>query len=48
MFVGRTRGYRKVIVKANPRLVGQLVPVEITHVTASSLFGELVLEGVAG
>ncbi len=48
MFVGRTRGYRKVIVKANPRLVGQLVQVEITHVTASSLFGELVLEGVAG
>lgn len=46
MFVGRTRGHRKVIVKANPRLIGQLVPVRIQSATTSTLFGELVLEGV--
>lgn len=46
MFVGRTRGHRKVIVKASPRLVGQLVPVRIERATISSLFGELVLEGL--
>lgn len=46
MFVGRTAGNRVVIVKASPRLVGQLVPVRFDRVTASTLFGELVLEGV--
>lgn len=46
MFVGRTRGHRKVIVKANPRLIGQLVQVRIQSATTSTLFGELVLEGV--
>ena len=46
MFIGRTRGNRVVIVKANPRLVGQLVPVRFNRVTASTLFGEIVLEGV--
>lgn len=46
MFVGRTAGNRVVIVKANPRLIGQIVPVRFNRVTASSLFGELVLEGV--
>ena len=46
MFIGRTRGNRVVIVKASPRLVGQLVPVRFNRVTASTLFGELVLEGV--
>jgi tRNA-2-methylthio-N6-dimethylallyladenosine synthase len=46
MFVGRTPGNRVVIVKASPRLVGQIVPVRFNRVTASSLFGELVLEGV--
>jgi tRNA-2-methylthio-N6-dimethylallyladenosine synthase len=46
MFVGRTPGNRVVIVKASPRLVGQLAPVRFDRVTASSLFGELVLEGV--
>jgi tRNA-2-methylthio-N6-dimethylallyladenosine synthase len=48
MFVGRTRGYRKVIVKASPRLVGQLASVRIERATISSLFGELVLEGLNG
>ncbi|MEM8867290.1 MAG: tRNA (N6-isopentenyl adenosine(37)-C2)-methylthiotransferase MiaB [Verrucomicrobiota bacterium] len=46
MFVGRTPGYRKVIIAANERLVGQIVPVKFNRVTASSLFGELILEGV--
>jgi tRNA-2-methylthio-N6-dimethylallyladenosine synthase len=46
MFQGRTPGNRVVIVKASPRLVGQIVPVRFTRVTASTLFGELVLEGV--
>ena len=46
MFVGRTAGNRVVIVKASPRLIGQIVPVHFTRVTASTLFGELVLEGV--
>jgi tRNA-2-methylthio-N6-dimethylallyladenosine synthase len=46
MYVGRTRGNRVVIVKASARLVGQLVPVRFDRVTANSLFGELVLEGV--
>ena len=46
MFVGRTRGNRVVIVKANPRLVGQLVPVRFSRVTANTLYGDLVLEGV--
>ncbi|ADE55106.1 tRNA (N6-isopentenyl adenosine(37)-C2)-methylthiotransferase MiaB [Coraliomargarita akajimensis] len=46
MFMGRTRGHRKVIVKASPRLIGQLVPVRIQRATTSTLFGELVLEGV--
>ncbi len=46
MFMGRTRGHRKVIVAANERLVGELVPVQITSATASTLIGELVLEGI--
>jgi tRNA-2-methylthio-N6-dimethylallyladenosine synthase len=46
MFVGRTRGNRVVIVKANQRLVGQIVPVRFSRVTANTLYGDLVLEGV--
>ena len=46
MFVGRTRGNRVVIVKANQRLVGQLVPVRFSRVTTNTLYGDLVLEGV--
>ena len=43
MFTGRTRGYRKVIVSANERLIGELVDVHITDATVSSLSGELVI-----
>ena len=43
IFVGRTRGYRKVIVPASERLVGQLVSVKINEVTASTLTGDLII-----
>jgi tRNA-2-methylthio-N6-dimethylallyladenosine synthase len=43
MFIGRTRGYRKVIVPANERLIGELVDVHITDASVSSLNGELVI-----
>ena len=43
MFIGRTRGYRKVIVSASERLIGELVDVHITYATVSSLSGELVI-----
>lgn len=46
MFMGRTRGHRKVFVQATPRLIGQLARVKITNVTSSTLMGELLLEGV--
>lgn len=46
MYMGRTRGHRKVIFAANERLVGELVSVKITEATATILMGELVLEGV--
>ena len=48
MFLGRTRGNRVVLVKASPRLVGQFAKVRFNRATASTLFGELVLEGVEG
>lgn len=47
-FTGRTLGNRVVIVDADPRLVGEIVPVAISRATISTLYGELVLEGVAG
>jgi len=46
MFMGRTRGHRKVILPASERLVGQLVDVRIQSATAGTLMGELVLQGV--
>lgn len=45
-FVGRNRGYRKVVFPANERLVGQIVNVSINHINPSTLFGELSLAGV--
>ncbi len=47
-FTGRTPGNRVVILDADPRLVGQIVTVDISRATVSTLYGELVLEGVAG
>ena len=45
-FTGRTRGNRVVIVDADPRLVGQIVKVNFTRATISTLYGDLVLSGV--
>ena len=43
---GRTRGNRVTIFDADPRLVGQLVPLRIERASVSTLYGELVLAGV--
>jgi tRNA-2-methylthio-N6-dimethylallyladenosine synthase len=46
-FTGRTRGNRVAVFEANERLIGQLVPLRIERTTVSTLYGELVLAGVA-
>lgn len=46
MLVGRSRGYRKVIFKGQDRLIGELIDVKINEATVSTLFGEVVLNGV--
>ncbi len=46
MYLGRTRGYRKVVFPGSERLVGELVPVEIDEATVTTLTGRLVLAGV--
>ena len=46
-FTGRTRGNRVCIFDADPRLVGQLVPLRIERASVSTLYGDLVLAGVA-
>jgi tRNA-2-methylthio-N6-dimethylallyladenosine synthase len=46
-FTGRTRGNRVAVFEANERLIGQLVPLHIERTTVSTLYGELVLQGVA-
>ena len=45
-FTGRTRGNRVCIFEADPRLVGQLVPLRIQRASVSTLYGELELAGV--
>jgi tRNA-2-methylthio-N6-dimethylallyladenosine synthase len=45
-FTGRTRGNRVCIFDANPRLIGQLVPLKIERASVSTLYGEIVLAGV--
>ncbi len=45
-FTGRTRGNRVCVFDADPRLVGQLVPLKIERATVSTLYGQLVLAGV--
>jgi len=45
-FTGRTRGNRVCIFDADPRLIGTLVPLQITRASVSTLYGELVLSGV--
>src|SRR4051812_22130867 len=46
-FTGRTRGNRVCVFDADPRLVGQLVPLRIERASVSTLYGELVLAGVS-
>jgi tRNA-2-methylthio-N6-dimethylallyladenosine synthase len=46
-FTGRTRGNRVAIFDAQPRLIGQLVPMRIVRGTVSTLYGELVLAGLS-
>jgi tRNA-2-methylthio-N6-dimethylallyladenosine synthase len=46
-FTGRTSGNRVAIFAADPRLVGSIVPLKISRTTVSTLYGELVLAGVA-
>ena len=45
-FTGRTPGNRVCVFDANPRLVGQIVPLKITRASVSTLYGELVLSEV--
>jgi tRNA-2-methylthio-N6-dimethylallyladenosine synthase len=40
-FTGRTRGNRVAVFEATPRLVGSLLPLEITRVSVSTLYGEI-------
>ncbi|MBL9218031.1 MAG: tRNA (N6-isopentenyl adenosine(37)-C2)-methylthiotransferase MiaB [Opitutaceae bacterium] len=44
-FMGRTRGNRIVHFDADPRLVGELVPVKIERVSTAVLYGSLALAG---
>ncbi len=43
LYMGRTRGYRKVLFPGKERLLGQLLQVKITQANPSHLLGELVL-----
>ena len=45
-FTGRTRGNRVCVFDADPRLIGQLVPLRIERATVSTLYGQLALAGV--
>jgi len=45
-FTGRTRGNRVTIFDADPRLVGELVPLKVERASVSTLYGSLVLSGV--
>jgi tRNA-2-methylthio-N6-dimethylallyladenosine synthase len=45
-FTGRTRGNRVCVFEADARLIGSLVPLQITRASVSTLYGELVLSGV--
>jgi tRNA-2-methylthio-N6-dimethylallyladenosine synthase len=45
-FMGRTRGNRIVHFAADPRLIGELVPVKIERASTAVLYGQLSLTGV--
>jgi tRNA-2-methylthio-N6-dimethylallyladenosine synthase len=46
-FTGRTRGNRVCVFEAEPRLIGELVPLKIERASVSTLYGQLVLAGVS-
>ena len=46
LYQGKTRGFRNCLVPASNRLIGELVPVKISRATQSSLYGELLLNGI--
>jgi tRNA-2-methylthio-N6-dimethylallyladenosine synthase len=46
-FTGRTRGNRVCVFDAEPRLVGELVSLRIERASVSTLYGDLVVAGVA-
>jgi tRNA-2-methylthio-N6-dimethylallyladenosine synthase len=45
-FTGRTRGNRVCVFEAEPRLIGELVPLKIERASVSTLYGSLSLAGV--
>jgi tRNA-2-methylthio-N6-dimethylallyladenosine synthase len=45
-FTGRTEGNRVAVFAADPRLVGEVVPLRIERASVSTLYGDLVLAGV--
>ena len=47
-FTGRTRGNRVCVFDADPRLIGELVPLKIERASVSTLYGSLELAGVEG
>lgn len=46
MYVGRNRGFRKVVFKGDSRLIGQLVPIRITDASVTTVVGELQIQGL--
>jgi len=45
-FTGRTRGNRVCVFDADPRLVGELVPLRIERASVSTLYGDIVVAGL--
>lgn len=44
MYMGRNRGFRKVIFKGSERLIGQLVPVVVKEASVTTVVGELEIK----
>lgn len=46
LYQGKTRGYRNCLLAASDRLVGEIVQMKVNRATQSSLYGDLVLNGI--
>ena len=46
LYQGKTRGFRNCLFEATDRLVGELVQVKISRATQSSIYGDLLLNGI--